>query len=311
MTAASFTSILHPTDFSAASDLAFAHALKLALLTRAHFDVVHTELPDREGIDWAAFPGVRNTLERWGLLPAGSRPGAVAEQLGMRVRKVDVVGRDPVEGVVRFINEHPCDLLVLATHGRGGWQRWRKGSIAEPIARRAHTPTLFLPHGARGFVDPERGEVSLRRILIAVDHDPRPEAAITEAWRLAKALEAEDVSLHALYVGAAGDAPPLHAMPEVGARVEPIARQGAVVERIVQTATELDADLPSGRYGIEDEVPSINRSSTVAFVMFVTPAKVATCTPSLPCPSGLTSSAVLLLRSTRATKSFGSEAPGS
>lgn len=243
MTAKSFASILHPTDFSAASELAFAHALKLALLTRAHFDVVHTERPDREGIDWSAFPGVRRTLERWGLLAAGSAPAAVAEQLGMRIRKVDVVGRDPVEGVVRFINEHPCDLLVLATHGRAGWQRWRKGSIAEPIARRAKTPTLFLPHGARGFVDPQTGEAALRRILIAVDHDPRPEPAVSEAWRLASALGAEGVSVNALYVGAADDAPALRAMPEVGARVEPIARAGAVVERIVETASELDVDL--------------------------------------------------------------------
>ena len=243
MTATSFTSILHPTDFSAASELAFAHALKLALLTRAHFDVVHTEHPDRETIDWAAFPGVRSTLERWGLLAPGSQPAAVAEQLGMRVRKVDVVGRDPVDGVVRFINEHPCDLLVLATHGRAGWQRWRKGSIAEPIARRAHTPSLFLPHAARGFVDPETGDVALRRILIAVDHDPRPEPAVTEAWRLARALDADSVGLYALYVGTAADAPALRAMPEVGARVEPMARPGAVVERIVETASVLDVDL--------------------------------------------------------------------
>lgn len=243
MTATSFGSILHPTDFSAASELAFAHALKLALLTKAHFDVVHTEQPDREGIDWAAFPGVRATLERWGLLAPGSPPAAVARQLGMQVRKVDVVGRDPVKGVVRFINHHPCDLVVLATHGRGGWGRWRSGSTAEPIARRAKTPTLFLPHAARGFVDPQTGDVALRRILIAVDRDPRPEPAVTEAWQLAKALGAEDVALHALYVGAPGDAPALRSMPEVGGRVELIARPGAVADRIVEAAGELDVDL--------------------------------------------------------------------
>ena len=49
---------------------------------------------------------------------------------------------------------------------------------AEPIARRAHEMTLFIPPGAGGFVSPETGEVTLRRILVPVDRAPAPQPAV-------------------------------------------------------------------------------------------------------------------------------------
>src|SRR3712207_1845033 len=122
--AAAPAGVLHPTDFSAASDLPFAHALKVALAAVARLSVLHVEPSDPEGVDWTGFPGVRSTLARWGLTEADSPPETVAERLGVRIRKVDLVDRDPVRGIVEFAAEHPVDLIVLATHGRDGLQRW-------------------------------------------------------------------------------------------------------------------------------------------------------------------------------------------
>ena len=56
--------ILHPTDFSEASEVAFVHALKLTLLTRGRLHVLHVSA--HEGpVRWRTFPGVREALERW------------------------------------------------------------------------------------------------------------------------------------------------------------------------------------------------------------------------------------------------------
>ena len=38
----------------------------------------------------------------------------------------------------------PGDLLVMATHGRGGLTRWFLGSVAEAIVRRASIPVLLV-----------------------------------------------------------------------------------------------------------------------------------------------------------------------
>ena len=63
-------SILHPTDFSLASDYALAHALRLAVANKARLTIllVHQGSSSKE---WTQFAGVRTLLARWGMLPEG------------------------------------------------------------------------------------------------------------------------------------------------------------------------------------------------------------------------------------------------
>ena len=67
-------SVLHPTDFSEASRVAFHHALKTALLARSKLTLLHVSGGGDSG--WSDLPGVRETLERWGRLPKGSQKAA-------------------------------------------------------------------------------------------------------------------------------------------------------------------------------------------------------------------------------------------
>ncbi len=62
-------SILHPTDFSEGSMLAFCHALKIAVEYKASLSILHVDSERSEDARWEDFPGVRATLQRWGLLP--------------------------------------------------------------------------------------------------------------------------------------------------------------------------------------------------------------------------------------------------
>jgi hypothetical protein len=68
-------SILHASDFSAASEVAFAHALKAALIAKSQLTIMHV-FPNMT-TEWTDFPGVRETLARWGLLPPDSPRSAV------------------------------------------------------------------------------------------------------------------------------------------------------------------------------------------------------------------------------------------
>src|SRR6188472_3354776 len=80
--------IFHPSDFSPASEVAFGHALKIAMQSKAKLDIMHVKpragADKREGLD---FPAVRVTLARWGILPEGVRPSEVAKA-GVRIRKI-------------------------------------------------------------------------------------------------------------------------------------------------------------------------------------------------------------------------------
>ena len=70
-------SVFHPTDFSDASELAFAHALAIAVSRRTDFTMLHAGGKHDVSGEWKTFPPVRRTLERWGYHPSealGKRP---------------------------------------------------------------------------------------------------------------------------------------------------------------------------------------------------------------------------------------------
>jgi nucleotide-binding universal stress UspA family protein len=159
-------SIFHPSDFSAPSESAFAHALAIALIRKTTLVIMHARRGERE--DWSKFPAVRKTLSRWQVLEPGSRSFDVFQSLGVAVTKVSTRG-DPVGVSMRQIQRQKPDLVVLATRGSHGLPLWLKPSVAQAIARRTEAMTLFVPRGCRGIVSVD-GVIRLRRILLPIDH---------------------------------------------------------------------------------------------------------------------------------------------
>jgi nucleotide-binding universal stress UspA family protein len=250
-TAPIIRTLLHPSDFSEASLIAFAHALKWALISKSKLVLLHVSSEDQsEGTE---FPGVRETLERWKLLPAGSPRSAVTE-LGIDVAKVIGHGPNPAEGVLGFIEQYGAGVIVLATHHHG--LDWLHHSISEPVARKSGEMTLFVPAGTRGFVSVADGSLSLRNILIPIAATPRPEPAIAGAVRIVEQLECEGGKFTLLHVGD-NESMPAVVTPEVpGWTWHKMTKQGNVIEVILETAREIDADLilmsTDGRNGFLD-----------------------------------------------------------
>ena len=185
MSATRIDSIFHPSDFSEASEIAFEHALRIALVARASLTMLHVD--SGYDADWCDFPGVRSTLERWGLIPRDSAKSAVGE-LGIAVQKIIASDRSPVRASLNFLDKHPTDLVVLAVHQYEGRMRWQHKRVAEPIAHATGAMTLYLPHGVPGFVSRENGSISLRNILIPVARKPRPQPAVAAVTRMISAL---------------------------------------------------------------------------------------------------------------------------
>src|ERR1044072_5795950 len=165
-------SVLHPTDFSEGSMVAFDHALKAAMLSKSKLTMLHFSTDGTS--EWAQFPGIRETLERWGVLPKGS-PRAAVGKLGIDASKVMATKGEPVDAVVDYLENNPTDLIVLSTSKRDGRIPWLDKSVAEPVKRKAGEMTLLVPGDVEGFVSHKDGSVSLKRILIPVASTPRPE----------------------------------------------------------------------------------------------------------------------------------------
>lgn len=255
---------LHPTDFSEASELAFAHALKLTLLTSGELRILHVA-PDAGPAGWKHFPGVREALERWGVLPPGSPPAAVAE-LGVDIEKVQTAAADPVAETAEFLRQHPADVIVMATHPRDGLARWRHPSVAGAISQHAGEIALFVPEGSASFVSPSTGALNLRRVLVPVDQAPSPQPAVDAAVALASLVGDDPVTFRLLHVG--GGAFPAVATPERGTwswerQTEP----GDAVDQLNACIGAWDPQLivmtTAGRHGFMDAI----RGSTTERVL--------------------------------------------
>ena len=245
--------VFHPSDFSPASETAFAHALKAALIAQATLTIFHVS-PDRKE-NWTEFPGVRQTLERWGILPKDSPRSAVPE-LGIKVKKVVAQDKDPVKSVLGFLEHQPCDLIVLATQQDKGRVQWLENSVAKPVARKSRQMTLFIPAGVEGFVSLKDGSVSLKNILIPVAPVPKAQPSIQAAVRLAQRLNCPTGLFTILYVGDESEMPEVSCPELPGWEWTKMSQKGDITQVILQTARGMEADLivmsTEGRNGFLD-----------------------------------------------------------
>jgi nucleotide-binding universal stress UspA family protein len=246
--------IFHPSDFSNASNLAFEHALKLAITGQCDLTILHTGSVQADD-PWAEFPRVRRTLEQWKLLPPDSPKDAISK-LGLNVQKIVLSYPDPVTSMVHFLLKHPHDLIVLATHQYDGLKRWTHEQVAEPIARKAGEMTLFIPREGEGFISQTSGEVRLDSVLVPVDHVPDPQIAINSATALVESLGCREAAATLLYVGDKAMSPDVPMPADGPLKCRWTYRDGNVQEQILQAAEEYSASLivmaTQGHHGFLD-----------------------------------------------------------
>lgn len=232
--------ILHTTDFSPESELAFAHALRLAINNKARLTIMHVS--EGKHAEWDSFPSVRSTLQNWGLLEPGASRAEVSK-LGVQIEKINVPQTSNVVGAVMgYLQKAPVEMLVLATQRRKGWASWFIPSTAEKVSRNLAVPTLFVPAGARGCVTLENSQVSMNQVLIPVNGPIGVGGAIERGLRVLKTFGNADSKLTLLHVGNESDFPDV-GLPKGDWSIVKMCRQGNPVNEIVQAAEELQANL--------------------------------------------------------------------
>jgi nucleotide-binding universal stress UspA family protein len=134
------TRILVPVDFSDASFDALRRVVT-ASTARENITVVHAIAPlsaTAPGAIWQTIDD--ETLVANATATLKRRIGdAGAEGVGVVV----TVGT-PGEVVVETARARGAELVVIASHGRTGVERWLLGSVAERVVREAPCPVLVL-----------------------------------------------------------------------------------------------------------------------------------------------------------------------
>ena len=160
-----FTHILAPTDFSPAANQALSYAFTEAAQHQARLTLLHvvqhhptTEVYYLKGTPQYQ-PGY--VAELSGQLP--SLPPPIPETLRRDYHEealtqlrdlvpvslaglwdVQVTTGDAADAIVRMATEIAADLIVMATHGRTGFQHVLLGSVAEKVVRHAPCPVLTI-----------------------------------------------------------------------------------------------------------------------------------------------------------------------
>lgn len=232
--------IFHPSDFTPESDIAFEHALTIALKCKAGLQMMHVDT--QNDADWDYFPSVEDTLERWRVLPRGSSEIDVRE-LGLKVSKVITPSHDPVQACLEFFEVHDVDLIVLSVHQRDGLMRWLGPMVGERIAASAKQNTLFLPAGVKGFVSSKDGSINLRNILVPIVKKPRPEPSIQFVQQLIQGLGLTSGVVTLLHAGNSETIPFVKHPLDGGWIWNRVCFEGDSTESILQAAKCTNADL--------------------------------------------------------------------
>lgn len=158
----------------------------------------------------AAEPGAPVSIE-----PEFARAQAVSSPFGETAAVVAALRR--VAARVR------PDVIVMSTHGRGGFSRAWLGSVADALVRQMETPLLLVRSPA------EAGPAArpIRNVLLPLDGSERGEHVIPLATSIARALEAR-VTLFQVLVPQRGIARPA---PVTRIDQEDLDRRRTVAER--------------------------------------------------------------------------------
>ncbi len=139
-----FKRILAPTDFSEPSYEALDLAVELAQHFGAELHLLHAVPP----LHVVPVPvNVEVPLYEMEMREAAER--SMQDLIEQRIPKEltvfsSVVWGDPADEIIAYQKENQVDLIVIATHGRGGWKRFVFGSVTEKVVRHPTCPVLTV-----------------------------------------------------------------------------------------------------------------------------------------------------------------------
>jgi universal stress protein A len=139
--------ILHPSDFSRASEAAFKKAIEMAKAGRAELLVAHVLNPIVPVAGEGYVPP-----KMYNDIAASTRAWAKAEldKLVARAKKARVRVKGLIaegsahEQIVRLAKRTRADIIVIGTHGRSGLAKLFLGSVAGRVVAEASCPVLTV-----------------------------------------------------------------------------------------------------------------------------------------------------------------------
>jgi len=138
--------VLFPSDLSVESDLAFDHALLLAESFGARMTLYHVVEVSHEGAPTTVEEEVRRRVTAAGRQHLELRAQALSGPYSVVVEQHIAVR----SAITAHIRDHHPDLIVMATHDRGGLAHMFRGSITQTVIESGRCPVVCLRQPEHG-----------------------------------------------------------------------------------------------------------------------------------------------------------------
>lgn len=187
--------ILCPIDFSDSSRHALSHAAALARWYESQLVVLHVSevfmvpavLPGNPA------PVIGPYISRDAIVGGLEEFTAPLKASGVPF-EIEIEEGTVAHTIVDSAARRSADLLVMGTHGRGGFEHLILGSVTEKVLRKAPCPLLVVPPATAEAAP----NVHFQRILCPVDFGPSAMKALKYALSLAQEADATLTLLHVL-----------------------------------------------------------------------------------------------------------------
>jgi nucleotide-binding universal stress UspA family protein len=152
--------ILVPTDFSEPSDAALKYGRELARAFGAHLQILNVVDARTATVVGPEGYMVGNLVEmqRDAEEEARNQLKSLIDHADRRepdAKAVLLTSSTPALAIINHAKEADIDLIVMGTHGRGGFGHLLMGSVAEKVVRLAPCPVLTVRHPEHEFVLPD------------------------------------------------------------------------------------------------------------------------------------------------------------
>ncbi|HAV10845.1 MAG TPA: hypothetical protein DCX22_04450 [Dehalococcoidia bacterium] len=108
--------------------------------------------------------------------------------------RCEVIIGKPAESIIDYSNKQKIDLIIMATHGRSGIDKWIRGSVAEKVIHTSQIPVWLVPAACTPEVDMFNKGTKIT-LLVPLDGLDTAGSAIEQAETLTRQLGSNNVEI--------------------------------------------------------------------------------------------------------------------
>ena len=183
--------ILVPVDFSENSDMALSYATQFAATIKASLTLYHSivmfqyDFNDKNRLEQYEEMLVDHSKSVKQNMKASSN--GISSQ-GLEVHTAVDRGVSAADCILKYLDDHNFDLIIMGTHGKTGLKHLMQGSVAEKIVRLSPIPVLTVHDRYEDF--------SLNQVLIPIDFSESSHRSLRYTLEMQKIYNFNITCLH-------------------------------------------------------------------------------------------------------------------